>query len=78
MNLPHTLAFIAGFVASVRKAVAYWSGEGCVCIDDEKFIARGSEGCGTDLEFEAFNKGVVSIVENMNEKEQIYRSLIRN
>ncbi|GAB1352476.1 MAG TPA: hypothetical protein PLR50_00370 [Candidatus Rifleibacterium sp.] len=78
VSLPNVFAFVGNFVASVRKAVAYWAGEGCVCIDDEKFIAGAPKAYGLDLEFEAFNKGVAGIVENMNEQEQIYESLIRN
>ncbi len=78
VGLPEFYQYVNGFVASVRKAVAFWCGEGTVCIDDERFIAGAARTYGLDHEFAAFEQAAGSMVENMNNREQIYESLIRN
>ena len=78
VELPEIYKHVKAFVAAVRKAIAYWSGEGCVCIDDERFIAGAAAAYGLDSEFAAFEAAAGTIVEKLTSEEQIYESLIRN
>ncbi|MDD3147277.1 MAG: hypothetical protein PHD82_08250 [Candidatus Riflebacteria bacterium] len=78
VSLPGLYNHVNSFVAEVRKAVGYWSGEGCVGIDDERFIAGSARSYGLDNEFAAFESAAGSLVESMTAEEQIYESLIRN
>ncbi len=78
VGLPEFYQHVNGFVASVRKAIAFWCGEGAVCIDDERFIAGAARTYGLDNEFAVFEQAAGSMVENITNREQIYESLIRN
>ncbi len=78
VDLPLVYNHVNRFVAAVRSAIAFWAGEGCVGIDDERFIAGAARSYGLDSEFAAFEKAAGSIVESMTAEEQIYESLIRN
>lgn len=66
------------FVTAARKAIDYWSSEGCVGIDDERFIAGAAKIHGLDLEFAEFEAVATGLVENKNLEDQIYESIIRN
>lgn len=69
---------VKALVTVARKAIAYWSSEGCVGIDDERFIAGAAKTHGFDVEFAEFEAVATSLVENKNLEDQIYESIIRN
>lgn len=69
---------VRGFVTAVRKAITWWSSEGSVCIDDERYIAGAAKAFGLDTEFAEFEAMATSLVENKNLEDQIYESIIRN
>jgi len=77
-ELPDIYKHVKDFVAAVRKAIAYWAGEGCVCIDDERYIAGAAAAYGLESEFAVFEAAAGTIVEKMTSEEQIYESLIHN
>lgn len=74
----NTLNYINRMISTTRKAVAFWSGEGTVNIDDEKYIAGSLKTFGFEHEAAAFERLLGIYQENIGTREAIHESILRN
>jgi len=66
------------FIASAEKAFAYWSGEGSVGLDDEKFIRGAVQQYRFAEEVREFEQLVSDYLEGRGMEGAIYESIIQN
>lgn len=73
-----TFNYINKMIKNTRTAVAYWTGEGTVNIDDEKFVAGSLKTFGFEHEAAAFESLLNMYIETVDTREAIHESILRN
>jgi len=74
----NTFNYINRMIKSTRNAVAYWTGEGTVNIDDEKFVAGSLKTFGFEHEAAIFERLLGMYIDTVDTREAIHESILRD
>ncbi|MDD2999080.1 MAG: hypothetical protein PHV05_08480 [Candidatus Riflebacteria bacterium] len=77
-NTLELFSHVEKFIKSAQNAIAWWSSEGTVANDDERFIAGAARTFGFETELAEFRALTNEYMENQGMEEQIYESILRN
>jgi len=78
LSTSQMIEVVRQFIVIAQAAINVWMGEGCVCIDDERFIRGAVQQSGFTRETNEFERLVKEYTEKRGMEETIYESIIQN
>lgn len=78
LSATQMIEVVSQFILIAQAAINVWVGEGCVCIDDERFIKGAVQQSGFARETGEFERLVNDYTEKRGMEETIYESIIQN